>query len=32
MGTFWKDNVIMDLKEIGRKGVDWIHMIQDTEQ
>jgi hypothetical protein len=23
------DNIKMNLKEIGRKGVDWIHLVQD---
>jgi hypothetical protein len=33
MGTnFWQDNVIMDLKEMGRKDVGWIHMVLDGEQ
>jgi hypothetical protein len=27
----WKDNVIMDLKEIGLEGVDWIHIAQDRD-
>jgi len=25
----WKDNIRMDLREIGWKGVDWIHLTQD---
>jgi hypothetical protein len=24
----WEDNVIMDLREIGWEGVDWIHLTQ----
>jgi len=27
-----KDNIRMDLKEIGCKGVDWIHPVQDRDQ
>jgi hypothetical protein len=25
----WEDNIKMDLREIGLKGVDWIHLDQD---
>jgi hypothetical protein len=25
----WEDDIGMDLREIGRKGVDWIHLAQD---
>jgi hypothetical protein len=25
-GRRWQDNIKMDLKEIGYKGVYWIHM------
>jgi hypothetical protein len=28
----WKDNVRMDLKEVGWEGVDWIHLAQDRDQ
>jgi hypothetical protein len=28
----WEDNIRMDLKEIGREGVDWIHLSQDRDQ
>jgi hypothetical protein len=28
----WKDNVKMDLREIGWEGVDWIHLAQDRYQ
>jgi hypothetical protein len=28
----WEDNIRMDLREIGRKGVDWIHLAQDRDQ
>jgi hypothetical protein len=27
----WEDNIKMDLKEEGRKGVDWIHLVQDRD-
>jgi hypothetical protein len=26
----WVDNIIMDLKEIGWDGMDWIDMAQDV--
>jgi hypothetical protein len=25
----WEDNIRMDLREIGRKSVDWIHLVHD---
>lgn len=28
----WKDNTGMDLKGIGREGLDWIHMAQERNQ
>jgi hypothetical protein len=28
----WKDNIEMDLKEIGWEGVEWIHLAQDVVQ
>jgi hypothetical protein len=28
----WKDNIRLDLKEIGREGVDWMHVAQDRDQ
>jgi hypothetical protein len=28
----WVDNIKMDLREIGRDGVDWINTAQDTDQ
>jgi hypothetical protein len=28
----WKDNIKMDLREIGLESVDWIHLAQDTDQ
>jgi hypothetical protein len=28
----WKDDIRVDLKEIGWEGVDWIHLAQDRDQ
>jgi hypothetical protein len=28
----WEDNIRLDLKEIGREDVDWIHLDQDRDQ
>jgi hypothetical protein len=28
----WEDNIRVDLKEIGWKGVDWIQLAQDRDQ
>jgi hypothetical protein len=28
----WEDNVRMDVREIGRDGVAWIHLVQDRDQ
>jgi hypothetical protein len=28
----WEDNIRMDLREIGRGCMDWIHLIQDRSQ
>jgi hypothetical protein len=28
----WVDNIKMDLREIGRDGVDWIDMAEDKDQ
>jgi hypothetical protein len=28
----WKDNIKMDLTEIGMEAMDWIHVAQDREQ
>jgi hypothetical protein len=28
----WVDNIKMDLREIGRDGVDWIDTAQDRDQ
>jgi hypothetical protein len=25
----WKDNIKMDLKEVGCQNVDWVHLAQD---
>jgi hypothetical protein len=27
-----KDDIEMDLKEIGCEGMDWIHVVQDRDQ
>jgi hypothetical protein len=27
----WKDNIKMDLKEMGFEGVDWIHLAHDKD-
>jgi hypothetical protein len=29
--TFMGDNIEMKFKEIGRKGMEWIHLVQDGE-
>jgi hypothetical protein len=31
-GMIWKDNIKTDIKETGGKGVDWIHLTQDSAQ
>jgi len=28
----WEVNIRMDLREIGWKGVDWIHLAQERDQ
>jgi hypothetical protein len=28
----WEDGIKMDLREIGWKGVQWIHLAQDSNQ
>jgi hypothetical protein len=28
----WKDNIKMDLREIGFGDVDWIHLAQDGDR
>jgi hypothetical protein len=25
----WKDNIKMDVNELGSEGMDWIHLAQD---
>jgi len=27
----WEDNIRMDLREIEREAVDWMHLAQDTD-
>jgi hypothetical protein len=31
-GCRWEDNIGMELREIGWKGVDWMHLAQDRDQ
>jgi hypothetical protein len=28
----WENNIRMDLREIGLKSVDWIHLAEDRNQ
>jgi hypothetical protein len=28
----WKDTIKMDLREIERGGMDWIHLVHDRDQ
>ena len=28
----WKDNIKMDLQEVGCGGVDWIELVQDRDR
>jgi hypothetical protein len=28
----WEDNTKMELKEIGLKGMDWIHVADDSDK
>jgi hypothetical protein len=28
----WKNNIIMDLRQIALEGVEWIHLAQDRDQ
>ena len=28
----WEDNIKMVLQEVGRGGMDWIHMAQDRDR
>jgi len=32
LGRSWKDNIKIDLKEIGYEAVNWIQLGQDTVQ
>ena len=32
LGVDEKDNIKMNLTEIGREGVDWIHVAKDRDQ
>jgi hypothetical protein len=27
----WEDNIIMDLREIGWEGMDWMHLVGPCE-
>jgi hypothetical protein len=31
-GRRWEDNIKMDLREMGWKVVDWMHLTQDKDQ
>jgi hypothetical protein len=28
----WEDNIIIELREAGWEGVDWMHLAQDRDQ
>jgi hypothetical protein len=28
----WKDNIRMDLQEVGCEGMDWIDLVQDRDR
>jgi hypothetical protein len=28
----WEHNIIKDLRKLGWKGVDWMHLFQDRDQ
>jgi len=28
----WKDNIKMDLQEVGCRGMDWIELVQDRDR
>jgi len=28
----WEDNIRMDVREIGWKCVDWMHLVEDRDQ
>jgi hypothetical protein len=35
LGTYkciWEDNITVDIKEIGWKGVDWMQLAQNSDQ
>jgi hypothetical protein len=27
----WEDNIKIDFRYVGRRGIDWIHLAQDTD-
>jgi hypothetical protein len=27
----WEDNIILDFREMGQEGVDWIHLAKDRD-
>jgi hypothetical protein len=32
LGVKWEDNIKIDFREMGWKGVDWVHLAQDRDQ
>ena len=28
----WEDNIKMDLREVGRGGMDWMDLVQDRDR
>ena len=30
-GVRWKDNIEMDLQEVGYRGMDWIELAEDRD-
>jgi hypothetical protein len=32
LGRRWKDNIKMDLQEVGCKDMDWIELAQDRDR
>jgi hypothetical protein len=28
----WEDNIKIDLRGIGRSGMDWVYLVQDRDQ
>jgi hypothetical protein len=28
----WEDNIMTDLQEVGRRGMDWIDLVQDRDR